>query len=422
MNSSVSSAPGQIPADLAGEDQSIGARVWFLISTLYTTQFLSLGFFLVTLTAVLREQNVPVETVGLVYLLGLVWPLKPLWAPLVDRISFGRPGHYRIWLLLCQSLVVILLVCIGQLDPGADFGLVFGLCFLVALASATQDVAIDGLACRLLPPARRGLANGVQMAGGLIGNLLGGGAMLMAYPHLGWRGCLLALAAVTALPVVQLLFFREPLWPRSHLSVGALFLRAGRFWRLPGKGGWLGLLLLFPVGNGIAYGIMTPLLVDAGWPLERIGLIANTFGSLAGIAAALATGWLAGHVSRRRLLTSAAVVQIAGVLALAIPAAGYTGEIAGGAAVILFFCCYNPASTVLAILMMDHASSGSPATDYTLQSSLNQLVAIVMMSAGAALVPVTGYGGAVAAGAIAAVLAALLSFRHQLPEQASSRA
>lgn len=413
---------GQVHMDLTGGDQGADTRVWLLLATLYTTQFLSLGFFLVTLAGILREQGMPLETVGLVYLLGLVWPLKPLWAPAVDRISLGRFGHYRGWLLACQSCVVLLLACIGQLHPARDFGLIFGLCLLVALASATQDVAIDGLACRLVPAGKRGLANGLQMAGGLIGNLLGGGGMLMAYPHLGWRVCLMALAAVTALPVVQLLFYREPVWPPSHLSAGALFMRAGRFWRLPGKGVWLALLVLFPAGNGIAYGIMTPMFVDAGWPLERIGLLANTFGSLAGIATALATGWLAGHAGRRHLLTGAAVLQVAGVLALAIPAAGYTSELAGCAAVILFFCCYNPASTVLAILMMDHASPESPATDYTLQSSLNQLVAIVMMSAGAALVPAAGYGGAVATGAIAALLAALLTLRHRLPEPVAGRA
>lgn len=421
MELPVSQISGQVQADLTGEEQGTGTRIWLLLATLYTTQFLSLGFFLVTLAAILREQGVPVETAGLVYLLGLVWPLKPLWAPAVDRISFGRFGHYRSWLLICQSCAVVLLVCIGQLHPAADFGLVFGLCLLVALASATQDVAIDGLACRLLPAGKRGLANGLQMAGGLTGNLLGGGAMLMAYPHLGWSGCLIVLAAATALPVAQLLFFREPVWPPSHLSAAALFMRAGRFWRLPGKGIWLALLLLFPSANGLAYGIMTPMFVDAGWPLERIGLLANTFGSLAGIATALATGWLAGRVSRRGLLTGAAVVQIAGVLALAIPAAGYTSEIAGSAAVILFFSCYNPASTVLAILMMDHASAESPATDYTLQASLNQLAAIVMMTAGTALVPVTGYGGTVATGVIAAFLAALLTLRHRLPEKASVR-
>ena len=39
-----------------------------------------------------------------------------------------------------------------------------------------------------------GLGNGIQSAGGMIGNLLSGGAVLMAYPYLGWKGCMAILA------------------------------------------------------------------------------------------------------------------------------------------------------------------------------------------------------------------------------------
>jgi len=43
---------------------------WWLLASLYTTQYLGLGFFMVALVAILRERGVPLEQLGMVYLLG----------------------------------------------------------------------------------------------------------------------------------------------------------------------------------------------------------------------------------------------------------------------------------------------------------------------------------------------------------------
>ena len=70
-------------------------------------------------------------------------------------------------------------------------------CAVLAFLSSTQDIATDGLSRRLLSEKERGLGNGIQSAGGMLGNLLGGGAVLMAYPYLGWKGCMVILASVS---------------------------------------------------------------------------------------------------------------------------------------------------------------------------------------------------------------------------------
>ena len=57
-----------------------------------------------------------------------------------------------------------------------------------------------GLACRLLSPDERGVGNGIQIAGGLLGNMLGGGAVLLAYPHLGWHGSVMTCRGYLAYP------------------------------------------------------------------------------------------------------------------------------------------------------------------------------------------------------------------------------
>lgn len=389
-------------------------RAWLLLGSLYTTQYLGLGFFVVALAALLRERGAPLETVGLAYMLGLVWPLKALWAPMVDRVRFGSLGHYRGWLLATQAALVGLLMALGTLDLMADFPLVYALCLAVALTSATQDIAVDGLACRLLAPAQRGLGNGLQIAGGLIGNLLGGGAVLMAYPVIGWGGAMAVLACGTSVSLIQLLVFREPERPARTVTTRLAFARFLTFWRSPGAGRLIWLLLLFPMGSAMAYAVITPALVDAGWPLARIGLVVNIAGSLTGLGAAMATGWCLGRIGRRTALIAGALIQAAGVLAVLL-VVGDGGTILAGLGVLLFFLGYNPSATVLATLMMDRAAQDSPATDYTLQVSITQIAAMGTMTTAASLAAVIGYGGVVVLAVAASLAAAALSLGYRAP-------
>lgn len=391
----------------------IPRSTWWLLASLYTTQYLGLGFLIVALVAILRDQGASLDQVGLVYMLGMVWPLKFLWAPLVDRVRFGRRGHYRVWLLLTQGGLVLVLAAMGLVHPLADFPAVCGLGLLVAVLSASQDIAVDGLACRLLPPAGRGFGNGLQIAGNLLGNMLGGGVVLLTYPTLGWAVSMLILAAGTAVSFIQVLRYREPA-PAAAPSSGAGLVRClAGFWTRPGGRFWLLLLLVYPVGSGLAYALIVPILVDAGWAMERIGFAVNVLGSVAGMASALVTGHLLRRLDRRRAMIGAALLQIPAIAILTLPILGITGDGTVTIAVVLYFLLYNPAATVLATLMMDHASPDRPATDYTVQYSLNMMFAMGAMSAAAALADRMGYGGVLAVAVATAVLAVLLSLRYR---------
>lgn len=403
-----------VPAVAALRASPMTRQAWLLLASLYTTQYLGLGFFVVALAAILRDRGAPLETVGLAYMLGLVWPLKALWAPWVDSVRFGRLGHYRGWLLATQATLVGLLLAIGPFDVMADFPIVYGLCLAVAITSATQDIAVDGLACRMLAPAERGMGNGLQIAGGLLGNLLGGGAVLMAYPLIGWSGAMMALAGGTAVSFVQLLLFREPQRAARTARAPLVFGRFLTFWRRPGTERLILILLLFPAGSAMAYAVITPALVDAGWPLERIGLVVNIFGSLAGLGAAMATGWGLGRIDRRAALLAGALLQAGGALAVLL-VVGNAGAILAGLGAVLFFIGYNPAATMLATLMMDRAGPDSPATDYTFQFSITQIATMGMMTLASSLAGMIGYAGVVLLAVAASLAAAMASLGYRAP-------
>lgn len=388
---------------------------WLLLGCLYTTQFLALGFFVVALVAILRGEGASLDTIGLVYLLGTFGALKFLWAPLIDRFALRRVGHYRGWLLGLQSAMVVVLLAMGRFEPMADFPLVYALCMLVALCSMMQDVAVDALACRMVPPSQRGLANGLQTAGGLLSFMIGGGLVLMAYPHVGWRGAMWILAAGNAVSLLPLLFFREPRWPARQQRGRDLLLRVWTFWRQPGGGHWLLMLALCPTAIGLSYIMITPVLVDAGWPMARIGLVVNILGSLVGAVSAVLTGWVIRHVGRRRVLIGAALLQIPAVLAVAIPVAGHTGVVAVALAVSLYYIAYNPTWTVLATMMMDRAAPSSPGTDYSLQWSFYVAFQMAISAAGMALAERFGYQGVLLLATAVACVTVLAAWRYRVP-------
>lgn len=117
-----------------------------LLASLYVSQFLGVGFFFTALVAILRDRGVPLEQLAVIQALGLVWAVKFLWTPLIDR--YGR--RYRSWLLVLQPLIAVAPLATIPLDPVADFGSLILLAALVVLVSATQDIAADALAVRVL--------------------------------------------------------------------------------------------------------------------------------------------------------------------------------------------------------------------------------------------------------------------------------
>lgn len=364
---------------------------WVLIASLYTTQYLGLSFFSVALVAILREQGASLERISAVYVLGMIGACKFLWAPLVDQVRFTpKTGHFRGWLLLMQGLLVLILSAVSALDITADFGLIYALCILMALCGATQDIATDGLVCSLLTEKERGIGNGIQIAGGMFGFMLGAGLVLMAYPSLGWQKGVLLLTAGTAVSLLQLCFFAEPAFPAQEHRDRRPVARLVGFWKQPGRSP-LAMLLLFPLGIAVAYSLLTPILVDSHWPLERIGLVLNVLGPLAGIVSSLLAGWMISRLGRRMTVKYCIGMQVLSVAAVLSIARGNASDWMVVTGVLLHFFGYVPSVTLLTTIMMDHVSKETPATDYTVQFSAYQFISMGIAGAGMAAAGTLGY-------------------------------
>lgn len=395
---------------------------WILIASLYVTQFLPVSFFFMGLPAILRAQGKTLEEIGALYLLGFVWVFKILWAPMIDRISFGRLGHYRGWLIVMQTAMVGMLLLISQIDGPGNFPLLVMLGLVLTVFSATQDIATDAITCRLLPTESRGIGNSIQVAGGLIGIMLGGGATLSLYPQIGWTGCFLLMAAVLCACLVQILFFKEPSVSAGAVQQRVPYSRIWKIWREPGMGTWALLMMIVPLGVGMIFAMLSPMLVDIGWSLEAVGFTLNIVGSLVGLAAVSVTGVLIKKIGRRPILIATAFIQAAIILSVLPLASGATAMSVILPGVVLVFLIYNPVATVMLTIMMDRTAHGSEGTDFTVQYSLYSFMGFLSGTIALQVAGAAGYPVIVAIAAVLAVVAGLLAIRlYRTEPQVASR-
>ena len=162
-----------------------------------------------TLSFRLREAGVDRATIGFARWVALAYAFKWTWAPLVDRMPIPwltrALGRRRAWLLCAQCAVVIGLCGLALADPAHELGRTIGFALLTALASATQDIALDAYRIESAPGERQAALAAAYQTGYRIAMIWAGAGALWiaarsagdpaAYQARGWTVAYLAMAA-----------------------------------------------------------------------------------------------------------------------------------------------------------------------------------------------------------------------------------
>ena len=369
-----------------------------LLGCLYFAQGLPYGFFTQALPVLLREQGLSLKAISGVALLYLPWALKFLWAPAVDRY-----GSRRQWLLPLQLSAVVLALALAAADPAQSLLPLLAALLLFNFIAATQDVATDGLAVRLLDPQARGLGNGLQVGGYRVGMIAGGGGLLALYAYVGWEALCLALAAL-------LLLSSLPVWPLREAGPPAPAARTPLSWawlarlRQPGMGTLLALICAYKFGDSMVAGVIGPYMKDRALGTAEIALIKGAIGSGVSLLGAVAGGWVAYRYGRRSALLGCGLLQAASLLLYV--ASAWTEDArsllyAASTAEHLFG---GMATVALFTLMMDASDPAHAGTDYTLLACALVLAQGAAQFSGAALADAAGYGPMFVLGFVLAVL------------------
>ncbi|MFG3708770.1 MFS transporter [Micromonospora sp. NPDC047670] len=384
------------------------------LTTLYVTQYLGVGFITVGLTAILRDGGTSLDTLALLQFVGLVWPVKFLWAPILDRYGSRRRGHYRSWLLVLQAgLVLALLSLLPFGRPAEQLGPVVAICVAYVFLSATQDIAVDAVAVRLLSERSRGAGNGIQVAASYAGNLLGGGACVIVYDRFGWVPAILLLVALTAVGLLVVWRFREPARV-DRVRTGQAYRALLSVFGQPGCRWWtFAVVPLVYTGAGAAYALVTPALVDAGWSLGRIGVVTGVVTSAPAIVAGLLAGAGIGRFGRAGVLVAGgAALAVSTVLLL--PLMNGRAPLGGTvAALCCFMAAYTVANVVLYTVNMDYSRPGTGGTDFTVLSSFGLVCSFVAASLALAAADLVGYPAVAVASVVLVALGVATGVAHQ---------
>jgi len=344
--------------------------IWGLFVPLYMSQFLAIGFLFTALTAISRDRGNDLEDVGVIYVLGMVWAVKFLWAPLVDKFGSSRRGHYRSWLLWTQPLSVVAILAIIPLDVVSDLWVILAMLAVVAILSATQDVATDALAVRTISGSGRGGINGLQVGAGFVGDIIGGGLVLVVYDWWGWTPAILTLAVCTALPVIGVLRYREPGLVQVEPTAPPRPTMRSLF-RQRGAARWAFVLTpLMALGMPGAYGLMIPIMMDAGVSVGAVGMLSNGVGGVIGCVAAIAAGLAIPKLGRKRALVLYGLGQIVAIAAI-LPVVWIGGMFWVLVAIVLLNIFNTASYAAMYTVNMDYARPGSAGSDFTVQTSIS---------------------------------------------------
>lgn len=381
------------------------ASLLWMTALLYLVQGIPIGLAFQAYPVLLRQGGAPLELIALVPLASLPWAFKFFWSPLVENRWSAAMGRRRSWIVPMQLLLALCLAAMAfQRFDAAHAPALLWLIAVASLASATQDIATDGLAADVLHGSGIAHINVLQVGGFMLGMLVGGPAVLLGVELLGQAASMLVLASIVVLCGVPVWRWREG--AAAAVSQQRASLR--RFFRRPLALRLMVAGMLATLTGSVLFGLAKLVLVDAGWSAASVaGLsgVGNSAMVLAGCAlAALLLKWMARW---HALLCGLAILAGASVLWLHISGApASAGVPLVWLATVLIGLGIGVTSVCLYTLLMRHVQLGrQAATDFSIFQSTQTLGEIVIASAATALAARAGYAAGMLVGVASALLA-----------------
>lgn len=268
--------------------------------------------------------------IGYLTLVSLPWTLKFIWAPMVDLI-----GTKKNWILISQavlSLGLLSMSLIAFLPHPEAAGT--ALLALIALASATHDVAIDGYYLEVLNADEQAFFVGIRNAFYKIAWLFASGFLVFlagklgnsAGLEIGWAAAF-ALASLSMAICAIFHYFYLPtsksgLNPNGQLKPLSSFNPAIilSYFKQEGIVAIVAYILLFRLGDALLLKQAPNFLLDPpekgglGISVENVGIIYGTVGVFFLFLGGILGGWLLSKYGLKRCFWPTAILQNSAII------------------------------------------------------------------------------------------------------------
>jgi MFS transporter, PAT family, beta-lactamase induction signal transducer AmpG len=175
----------------------------------------------------LKDAGVGRADIGLLGSVFTMYAINFLWAPLLDRVKlpvFNRLGQRRGWIFFCQAAMLLCLVTMTTLKPSEQLFLTGAVALMVAIFSATQDIAIDAFRIDQFNDNERHLyplAAAMGIVGWWTGYSWPGALSFNMADSIGWQNVVWLMVGVNVLLMTFTLVVREPTIDREALQARA---------------------------------------------------------------------------------------------------------------------------------------------------------------------------------------------------------
>ncbi|MDG1277858.1 MAG: MFS transporter [Algoriphagus sp.] len=154
---------------------------WLWVPSLYLTEGIPYILIIVVSVVMYKKLGVSNADIGLyTSLLYLPWVIKPIWSPIIDLV-----GTKRKWFLSMQFILALVFLGAGLTTPASNFFfLTLAFFWMGAFASATNDIASDGMYLIALKPEQQSFFVGLRGTFYRIGMITGQGLIVIIAGYL----------------------------------------------------------------------------------------------------------------------------------------------------------------------------------------------------------------------------------------------
>jgi MFS transporter, PAT family, beta-lactamase induction signal transducer AmpG len=267
-------------------------RLWVTLGLGFSSG-LPLGLGGATLEAWYTNAGLNIALIGALTLVGQPYVLKFLWSPALDKIRFPWLSMRRDWILATQILLIVCLLWMSFQDPLQSPLLLGFSAVLLAIASSTQDMAIDAYRTELLKPEERGLGAAMYVGGYRLAMLVSGGGSLVLAHFLGFQTVYAIMAGVMC-GTLAITKWAPMVSMGSHkvtLRWRQVFVEPWREWiSRPQALLILLFIIIYKLADAFSGSLITVFLLkglsfslaEVGWMNKVVGLIATLMGAFLG--------------------------------------------------------------------------------------------------------------------------------------------
>ena len=351
-----------------------------IAAILYFSEGLPYGIVKELAPLYLRVEHVQLKTIGLASTVGAAWTLKVFWSPLVDAF-----GTYRRWIAGALVVIALSLAAIAWIPSN----LFYVFLALVAIGSATQDVAVDAFTIRATPQSMLGPVNSIRVTAYRVALMAGGGGLAALGGRVGWPVAFGAASAIAIAILIFTIMLPDDRGERNERE--NLFAGLGHWLRRPRAAILLTIVFLYRLGEFAIVSMIKPYWVDRGYSPAEIGTITSVVGVIVSVIGVIIGGWFVGRFGLYAGLLWLGIAQVLSNLGYAIVASINAGRWAIYVAAIVENLGYGVGVAAFLAFLMAICDKERAATEYALLSAAFGLTGTVMGAASGYIAQYAGY-------------------------------